>query len=840
MDDNSHTSTDGQRTGTTRRTWLKGLLASGVLATGGSFAGSAADAAALEQVGAGSIATVKPEAAGAPPRTIYAADGLSGPYPSNDWWTTLLWRPLSENLWVHPLAARVTETGLDVTYPDKWTVGDAPFTGGERTDDFAELVASPDASTGPIDPDLTLSHPGVADGVPAEVVDYGDWSVTYRRTDGEARVDVTLAQGSPFVYYETAGDGIEVDFGGDVSVWHERDHVLGLSIDGHHYGLFAPPGASWNDDDGTVSSALDGEGYASVAVLPEASPKVLNAYRRRAYAFVTDTTVAWEYDADRSAVVTDYEFELDAKHGRGDETLTALYPHQAKRTTDDLTDWSYVSPRGEMAVRAGSGFRTELPYRGLLPFLPDVADVPNLAEHVDSVEAEETLIRDWQGEGTYWTGKNFERLLQLAPIAEQVGDEAAADRFHGAMRDELETWFSAGSEGDVDETDLFWYDDEWGTLNGTPMGFGADADLNDHHFHYGYWVKAAAELARTDPEWAREEQYGGIVDHLVRDYANPDRDDARYPFLRNFSPYAGHSWASGSGELPAGCNQESSSEAINAYAALVLWGELTGDDEIRDAGIYLYTHEIHSTLEYWFDVADENLPETWPYDYAAIVWGRGYKYATWFNQDAESVHAINYLPVGGHSLYLGWNREAAAANWDELLKNDGGDGTFDLGWYTDVLWEFRALSDPQAAKSWYETDYATGDFAESRAHTAQWIHTLDAVGTPDATVTADTPLYSVFRDGTTRTYVAYNAGDESIEVEFSDGTTLTAGPKETATTTRTFESLPSMRGAFPSVGGESDDADHRGNGGKGRDGSGKSDCATAADRSDEEDDDNEN
>jgi len=204
----------------------------------------------------------------------------------------------------------------------------------------------------------------------------------------------------------------------------------------------------------------------------------------------------------------------------------------------------------------------------------------------------------------------------------------------------------------VDERDLFWYDDVWGALNGAPMGFGADADLNDHHFHYGYWVKAAAELARTDPQWAREDAYGGVVDHLVRDYANPDRDDSRYPLFRNFSPYAGHSWASGSGELPAGCNQESSSEAINAYAAMILWGEHAGDEEIRDAGIYLYTHEVHAALEYWFDVADENLPDVWPYDYAGMVWGRGYKYATWFDQDPESIHAINYLPVGGHSFYL--------------------------------------------------------------------------------------------------------------------------------------------------------------------------------------------
>lgn len=814
MTDDTRPSIDAPRTATTRRSWLKGLVASGVLsATGAVTAGAASTD--IEQIGAGSIARIKPDDGTAAPREIFATDDLSAPYPSNDWWTTLLWRPLSENLWVHPLAARVTESGLSLTYPDEWQVGDAPYSWGPRTDDFAELTAEPEASTDPIAPDLTVSHPDIGGDVPAKVADYGDWSVTYRQTDGDASFEATLTQGSPFVYLETSG-GVDVSFDGEVSVWHERNHVLGVTVGDSHYGLFAPPGASWEGvGSDSASSQLDGAGYASVALLPEASPDTLNAFRRRAYNFVTDTKVSWEYDAERSAVVTDYEFELEAKHGNGDETLTALYPHQAKRTADDLHDWSYVSPRGEMPVHAGAGFTTELPYRGVLPFLPDVADVPNLSEHVDSVESASPLIRDWQGDGTYWNGKNFERLLQLAPIAEQVGDEAAADQFHDAMRAEMETWFSAGSDGEVDATDLFWYDDVWGTLNGAPMSFGADEDLNDHHFHYGYWVKAAAELARRDPSWVQEDEYGGIVDLLVRDYASPDRDDDRFPFLRTFSPYAGHSWASGSGELPGGCNQESSSEAINAYAALIQWGELTGDDEIRDAGIYLYTHEVHAALEYWFDVADENLPDTWPYDYAGIVWGRGYKYATWFNQDPESIHAINYLPVGGHSMYLGWNSDAARANWAELLENDGYDGSFNLGWYTDVLWEFRALTDSEEARDWYDTDYSTGDFGESRAHTAHWIYTLDAVGTPDATVTADTAFYSVFRDGTTRTYVAHNAGDEVETVSFSDGTELSVEPGATATTTRTFESLPDLSGAFPTVDRGDDSPGADGNAGQG-------------------------
>ena len=48
-----------------------------------------------------------------------------------------------------------------------------------------------------------------------------------------------------------------------------------------------------------------------------------------------------------------------------------------------------------------------------------------------------------------------------------------------------------------------------------------------------------------------------------------------------------------------GNDQESSSEAINAWAALAFLGEFTGDKRMRDLGVYLYVTEIASVLNYW-------------------------------------------------------------------------------------------------------------------------------------------------------------------------------------------------------------------------------------------------
>lgn len=63
----------------------------------------------------------------------------------------------------------------------------------------------------------------------------------------------------------------------------------------------------------------------------------------------------------------------------------------------------------------------------------------------------------------------------------------------------------------------------------------------DHHFHYGYYLRAAAQIALRDPAWATDSQWGGMTKELIRDIANWDRTDTKYPFLRNFDPHEGRS-----------------------------------------------------------------------------------------------------------------------------------------------------------------------------------------------------------------------------------------------------------------------------------------------------------
>lgn len=66
---------------------------------------------------------------------------------------------------------------------------------------------------------------------------------------------------------------------------------------------------------------------------------------------------------------------------------------------------------------------------------------------------------------------------------------------------------------------------------------------NDHHFHYGYHILAAAMIGYMDPEWAKAN--ADYVNTLARDIANPSSEDKVFPMWRNFDWYHGHSWAHG-------------------------------------------------------------------------------------------------------------------------------------------------------------------------------------------------------------------------------------------------------------------------------------------------------
>ncbi|WP_030206191.1 glycosyl hydrolase [Streptomyces sp. NRRL S-87] len=743
------------------------LTAAALAATALGAVGGGVASAATVVVGRGSYSDVRPAGRQGPsdnggravrPKVTPAM--ADTPVPTNDWWSSLAFQrfpanPWSENMYGHPLTYKAVSAGLEVGYPTAHQV-----VGDGRQYEFPHKA------------DLTLGLAGL-NSPDAKADGWGDWTVSPYWNDGARSLRTTIGHGLPYVYAEGTGGAAQITTAAPPTVFADQGNVLGVTVSGHDYALFAPSSSDWTVSGNEIRADLGARHYFSLAVLP--SRAALAAFKKYAFSFVTGSKVDWEYRQGRGEVTATYSLTTQAKEGTETGTFQALYRHQWLHSSDPLTAYRYVSPRGEMKVREGTSFSTTQKVNGVLPGLPSAAGVDRakLRAYVNEVLTEGDPFSG--ATDTYWTGKALGRLAQLVPLADQVGDGAARDRLLSLLKGRLEEWFTVGGASE------FSYDKDWRTLIGYPASYGSDQELNDHHFHYSYYVTAAAVVAQYDPRWAADSEWGGMVKELIKDAANPARNDGKYPFLRGFDVYAGHSWAAGHAAFAAGNNQESSSESINLSAGLVMWGSATGDTALRDQGVYMLTTESESIAQYWFDADQQVYPQDFTHDVVGMVWSSGGAYATWWTANPEEIHGINFLPVTGGSLHLAREKAALNRSVAEMERENGGPA---VEW-KDVFWQVQALYDPPKAMG-YWNQWNGGyvpEAGETKAHTYHWVATLNAVGSPDMTVTADSPTAVVFARNGTRTYAAHNYTATACSVLFSDGGVLNVPARSTASGT---------------------------------------------------------
>jgi len=722
------------------------------------------------------------------PDMIYKTDNIKGAIPTNDWLSSILWIPFSEPLYAHPLVYQYSKSGLAVSMPKTQYYRDV--------DGDIEVIRRLDLNV-PETIDFTVGADNFIPG-DARLDKFGDWSADVVMADGTKIIKSTIAHGSPYIYFDFMGCYPKITFNSVPEIIQKGQNLL-VKVNGNYYGFFAPEGSTWN---GIGSNSITcnlpyGKTYFSLAILPEKD--AFEYFREKAYAFIVNTEVQWKYCEEDSSVDTTFIVTTEAKEGTNRDTILALYPHQWRNNTFiSPLNYTYESIRGTMKTICGQSFRTRYVYNGILPNMPGIDNsntsaIEKLKFFVDDFEKDKinfNLNNPGAGFDTYWTGKKLNQLAQVLPIAEQVGDTLAAEKIINAIKSKLEDFFTADPYENVfydlsDKNNLFYYNSNWGTLIGYDAAYGSQNELNDHHFHYGYFIYAAAQIALRDSDWAKDSNWGAMVKLLIKDIANHDREDTRFPFLRNFDPYAGHSWASGHAKFIDGNNQESSSEAINAWAGIILWGEATNNKTLRDLGIYLYTTEVNAVNNYWFDIYGDTKDPQYVNTDVSMIWGGKNVHTTWWTNDPIQVHAINWLPITGASLYLGTDPEYVKRNydsvwkeWDNWLKIRPADQNSDPKLWQDIMCSYYALYDPEEAISKWD-EWATPESGESAAHTYHWMHSLNNAGLPDFTVTSDTPLYSVFKNkkDSKKTYVVYNASEKEITVNFSDGMKLSVKPK---------------------------------------------------------------
>jgi endoglucanase Acf2 len=744
--------------------------------------GIPAEAATL---GAGSYTETLPAGAKLPsgcgnistnPRQYVTANAPQGAVPTNDWWSSLLFKKgddcaFSQPLFAGPAAYRPVAGGLGLSYQTDAAISGTATGLGEFHYPYAQHVLVGVAG-------LNASQ-ALVDG-------WSDWTVTPSWSDGTRTMKATIGHGLPLSYYQITGGDALLTITGPPTAWSNSGSRIGFSIGGHDYVAYGPSGSTWAVSGSTIRSSLAGKGYFSVAVLPTTSSTstadkiaLADQYGQYAQNAVTGSRMSYSYNQNSGTVSTTYTLTTTAREGSGTGTVIALYPHQWRYLTGATPlSQTYVSPRGAMKILTGTSFQTSMKYSGVLPELPAVGDSSgaDLSTVTAFLNNELANPADFRGDDTYWTGKGLGRAARIAEIADQLNLTSVRDSALNVIRTRMTDWFTASSGK---AARVFYYDKNWGTLIGYPASYASDEDLNDHHFHYGYFVAAAATLAKFDPAWAATGKYGGMVDLLIRDANNYDRGDTRFPYLRDFDIYEGHDWASGHGAFGAGNNQESSSEGQNFSNALIQWGQATGNTGVRDAGIWLHTTQSAAINEYWFDVHNENFPAAWGHNYTGIVWGSGGAYATWFSGEHAMIVGINMLPMTGGQLYLGDYPATVRSTYAELIKNNGGEPTI----WRDMLWQYLALGDPDKALANFRANSSyTSEEGESKAHTFHWIRNLAALGQVDTTVTANHPLAKVFSKSGAKTYVASNITNAALTVTFSDGKVVAVPAGKTVAT----------------------------------------------------------
>ena len=631
--------------------------------------------------------------------------------------------------------------------------------------------------------------------------DYSDASVTVMWKSGNVDVmEATFVHGSPYAYFKvyagnpiiktkatnSAEKGTFYEYGNNLGVWTD---VAGIK---NYFVITGEGTTEFSNIDSNEIAFSNSSNEFTVTYIPTLSgvpnDNMTEYFVTYARNIISSVEIDHEVN-DQTNEVTVTHVYLD-NNGSMVDTIIGMHPMHWKFSDTNTSSYKIRSARGMIKFAQLSDFNYKIPSVGILPTLPAVTnsyDQGTLEQFVkDFVEPGE---RSWIYNGdnmtidTYWSGKAYGKVAEVAAIANTLGMEDESSVLINWLKSELSDWFNAETDGQLDETRYFVYDDQWDTILGMDEAYGSHQRLADHHFHYGYFVRAAAEICRVDKSWCSEEQYGPMIELLIRDYAASDDDDM-FPPTRNFDPANGFSWADGRADALAGNNNESTSEAATAYGAIILYGLATSNDDLVKRGTYLHASTSAAYWQYWNNIDGyknrggdhDNFINGYNLITTSIIWSAGADFSTWFSPKRAHILGIQGLPSSPLIFHVGLYEEYMA-DYVELglseSSNGKPSGLGDDEW-KDLWWNLQAMVDPQASISDYNSVNGNYDpeAGESKAHTYQWIHVFDALGTLQVgtgSLTSDHPAAVAFKKNGVTTYVAYNYENNPITVSYSDG-----------------------------------------------------------------------
>lgn len=564
---------------------------------------------------------------------------LSGPYPTNAWFLGLVLGDGAQRVNVLPyfVAARAQELGIS----------------------DPELVVSENAIVTGSQTDVALGAQEGFDGHALEAFDNLSATVLYRSSTGFMRVP--LVRGMPYVtaFYDALTPSIAVPVGiasvnGKAEGPFSGTRFELLLNDGRIWLMYASSPIELVRSDSGLRATAAFQGTLRVAHrFDDAAGPLLDAH---AGAVPTGGALSMTVRGDRGELGFDFTVQ-----GQGELLMMAL-PHHLPRLPETQTaELRRRTLRGTMQGVVGARWTLSYP-------LSQVTWNAARAVKADKVEELRTaLMTDASyvpvAQDPYFAGKQLARLARLALVADELSETAVRDTILTRLAPLSEAWFAGTNDHALG------YDRTWGGVVTKVGAVDSGADFgqgyyNDHHFHYGYHLYVAAVLSRYDSEWAERMREQVLV--LARDIANPSTRDPYFTPFRNLDFFEGHGWAAGLFPFADGRNQESTSEAVNAWYGLELYGRALGDEDITNLGRMLRAIEVDGAQVYWQIVADGDI---YPAPFSqrrgvGILWSNKLDFATFFGAEPAKIYGIQmipFTPVSEELLDPAWVKDAQAA-----------------------------------------------------------------------------------------------------------------------------------------------------------------------------------
>ncbi|CAJ2665948.1 unnamed protein product [Trifolium pratense] len=645
------------------------------------------------------------------PSTFFSPNLLSTPLPTNSFFQNFVLKNGDQPEYIHPYLIKSSNSSLSVSYPFH-----------HFNSAFIYQVFNADLTITSIEQKTNQNS-----NEKHIISSYSDLSVTLDIPS--SNLSFFLVRGSPFLTVSvTKPTPLSISTIHAILSFTSNDNLTKFTFhlnNDQTWILYASLPIKLSHELSEITSEAF-SGIIRIALLPDSNSKnedVLDKFSS-CYPLSGDAVIKEPFSVE-------YKFE---KKGSGDLLLLAHPLHVQLLSKNDsnvtvLDDFKYKSIDGDLVGVVGDSWLLKTDpvsvtwhsSKGVKEESHDEI-VSSLLKDVENLKSSPITTAS-----SYFYGKLIARAARLALIAEEVNYLDAIPSVKKYLKESIEPWLDGTFNGNG-----FLFDKKWGgiitkqgsTDTGADFGFGI---YNDHHYHLGYFLYGIAVLAKIDPIWGGK--YKSQAYSLLEDFMNLNTSsNSNYTRLRCFDLYKLHSWAGGLTEFADGRNQESTSEAVNAYYSAALIGMAYDDAELAANASTLTSLEILAAKMWWHVKEGQNLYEedfTKENRMMGVLWSNKRDSGLWFAPAAwkECRLGIQLLPLVPISDVLfsnvdyvkelvEWtlnalNREGVEEGWkgfvyalqgiydnESGLKNIKGLKGFDDGnSLTNLLWWIHSRSD---------------------------------------------------------------------------------------------------------------------------------------------------